>query len=68
MQQAGVIEPSDSVDYHSPLILVAKKDNSKRMVIDLRNINRIVAPKLVVQLPKISEILDEVLASKPAYF
>jgi len=61
MHQAGVIEPSDSVDYNSPLILVAKNDNSKRMVIDLRDINRIVAPK-------ISEILDEVLISKPAYF
>jgi len=53
-----VIEPSDSVMYNSPLFLVDKKDGTKRMVIDLRLINSLVAPMLVV-LPRINELLEQ---------
>jgi len=36
MEQIGVIEPSSSAHYNSPIFLVNKKDKSKRLVIDLR--------------------------------
>jgi len=67
MQQANVIEPSDSSYYNSPTYLVAKKNGSKRLVIDLRGINNLVIPKLV-QLPEIEELLDEITAKNPQYF
>ena len=63
MQQANVIEPSDSLYYNSPTYLVAKKNGSKRLVIDLRGSNNLVIPKLV-QLPQIEELLDEITAKK----
>jgi len=47
MQQANVIEPSDSSYYNGPAYLVAKKNWSKRLVIELRGINNLVIPKLV---------------------
>jgi len=67
MQQANVIEPSDSSYYNSPTYLVAKKNGSKRLVIDLRVINNLVIPKLV-QLPQIEELLDEITAKEPTIF
>jgi len=36
MEDIGVIEPSSSAYYNSPIFLVGKKDGSKRLVIDLR--------------------------------
>jgi len=67
MQQAKVIEPSDSSYYNSPTYLVAKKNRSKRFVIDLRGINNLVVPKLV-QLPQIEKLLDEITAKNQQYF
>jgi len=67
MYQAGVIEHAPTVDYNSPIFLVAKKDASKRLVIDLRGINQLVAPRLV-QLPKINELIDSVTSSKCKHF
>ena len=66
MLQASVIEPSESADYNSPIFLVAKKNGSKRLVIDLRGLNSIIAPKLV-QLQKIDELLQDVTSLKPKY-
>ena len=63
---AGVIEESESADYNSPIFLVSKKNGSKRLVIDLRGLNSIIAPKLV-QLPKINELIEQVTSSKPAF-
>jgi len=67
MQHANVIEPSDSSYYNSPTYLVAKKNGSKRVVIDLRGISNLVIPKLV-QLPQIEELLDEITAKKFTIF
>ena len=67
MQQAKVIEPSDSSYYNSPTYLVATKNGSKRLVIDLRGIINLVVPKLV-QLPQIEELLDEITAKNQQYF
>ena len=47
-------------------MLVNKKDSSKRLVIDLRQLNSVVAPELI-KLPKINELLDEVSLMKCKY-
>jgi len=67
MYQAGVIENAPTADYNSPIFLIAKKDASKRLVIDLRSINQLVAPRLV-QVPKINELIDSITSSKCKYF
>jgi len=36
--EAGVIEPSDTPYYNSPICLIAKKSGEKRLVVDLRAI------------------------------
>jgi len=66
MEKIGVIEPSSSAYYKSPIFLVGKRDGSKRLVIDLRGVNSLIVPKLV-QLPQIEEMLDEITAEKPQY-
>ena len=66
MHQAGVTEESPTADYNSPIFLVGKKDGSRRLVIDLRGINQLVAPR-VVQLPKINEFIDFVTLFKCKY-
>jgi len=66
MLDADVIEPSDTPYYNSPICLVAKKTGKKRLVVDLRAINKIITPKLV-QLPKIEEMLDTITDSKPRW-
>jgi len=66
MEKIGVIEPSSSAHFNSPIFLVGKKDGSKRLVIDLRGVNSLIIPKLV-QLPQIEEMLDEITSEKPKY-
>jgi len=63
MLDADVIEPSDTPYYNCPICLVAKKSREKRLVVDLRAINKIITPKLV-QLPKTEEMLDTITASR----
>ena len=67
MHEAGVIEETENADYNSPIFLVAKKTGEKRLVIDLRGINALITPKLV-QLPKITELIDDINACKPRYY
>ena len=67
MREAKLIEPSETIDYNSPLLLVSKKTGDKRLCIDLRQVNRVIAPRLV-QLPRINDILDSMLVSKPTLF
>jgi len=66
MEDVGVIEPSDTPYYNSPIFLVWKKNGKHRLVIDLRGINSLIVPKLV-QLPQIEELLDTVTAKKPRF-
>ena len=54
----GLIEESESCEYNSPIFLVNKRDGSKRLIIDLRGVNSIIAPKLV-QLPKLFVTLNQ---------
>ncbi|HSN23527.1 MAG TPA: retropepsin-like aspartic protease [Methylomicrobium sp.] len=66
MREANVIEPSvgtDSLRFNSPIFLVAKSDKSKRAVLDLRGINKLIEP-VVVNLPPINDIVADVAATK----
>ena len=63
MLEIGVIEKSDSHEFNSPVFLVSKKGGERRLVVDLRQLNSIIRPQ-PVQLPKISELLDEISCHK----
>lgn len=63
MEQAGILERSQSL-YASPLIIVPKKDPDKfRMVCDLKLVNRI-AENDNYPLPRIMDILNALAGSK----
>jgi len=66
MEKSGVIERSSSSYYNSPTYLVMKKNGQKRMVVDLRDVNSLIIPKLV-QLPQTEELLKTVTSTKPLY-
>ncbi|KAG1046838.1 hypothetical protein G6F43_010692 [Rhizopus delemar] len=57
MLELGIIRPSDSGTFSSPCFFVKKKDGSRRIVIDYRNLNRITVP-FAHPLPLIAELLD----------
>ena len=57
MLQAGVIVPSNS-PWASPVVLVGKKDGSKRFCVDYRGLNNITR-KDVYPLSRTEEVLDE---------
>jgi len=67
MLQADVIQPAKDCYYNSPVFLVQKKDGTKRLVQDLRGINELIVPK-TVQLPRITELLDNVMQKSPKYW
>lgn len=62
MLQKGVIEPSNS-SWSSPVLLVPKKDGSKRFVVDFRKVNN-VSKKDAYPIPFIASILDKLRAGK----
>jgi len=69
-RKAHVIEPSvgsDSLRFNSPIFLVAKSDKSKRAVLDLRGVNKLIEPP-VVNLPQINDIVADVAATKCQYY
>jgi len=66
MHKADIIEPSTNPFYNSPIFLVDKKDNTKRMIVDLRRLNANIVP-MQIQLPKINELIDEILSSNCLY-
>jgi len=65
--QADVIQPATDCYYNSPVFLVQKRDSSKRLVQGLRGINELIVRK-IVQLPKITEIVDRVMQTNPKYW
>ena len=62
MLEAGVISPSQS-PWASPIVIVDKKDGSKRFCVDLRALNRI-TKKNSHPLPRIDDILASLDGSK----
>ena len=67
MLKNNIIEESTAHEYNSPTFLVSKKSGSKRFVIDLRSLNSIIKPQ-TVQLPKVTELIDDVAASGASIF
>ena len=67
MLKNNIIEESTAHEYNSPTFLVSKKCGSKRFVIDLRSLNSIIKPQ-TVQLPKVTELIDDVAASGASIF
>jgi len=59
---ANIIRPSRS-PYASPVILVPKKDNTIRMCVDFRRLNKDTVSEQW-PLPRIDDILDGLLGSK----
>jgi Reverse transcriptase (RNA-dependent DNA polymerase). len=57
MEQAGVIEPSQS-PWSSPVVIVRKKDGKPRFCIDFRRINQI-SEKDAYPLPQVQATLDK---------
>jgi hypothetical protein len=53
----GLIEPSSS-PFGAPVLFVAKKDGSLRMVIDYRALNRITV-RARGSIPRIDDLLDQ---------
>ncbi len=56
-----IIRPSSST-YASPVILVPKKDNTIRMCVDFRRLNKLTVSEQW-PLPRIDDILDDLLGS-----
>ena len=66
MERAGIIEKSDTPFRNAPAFLVAKKDGSRRLVVDLRRLNEIITPRLI-RLPKIDEMLETITERRPIW-
>ena len=62
--EAGLVRGNDDCSWNSPVFVVAKKDNTKRMVVDLRKVNALLKP-IITLLPKIDELLQQITALKP---
>ena len=66
MVDLGIVEETMDPYFNSPIFLVDKKNGEKRLIVDLRNLNSVIRPMLV-RLPKVNELLDEVTSQKCTY-
>jgi len=65
--QQGLISQNDDCSYNSPLFLITKKDQTKRMVVDLRRVNQLLKP-FITLLPKIDDILQKIYELEGAVY
>jgi hypothetical protein len=63
MLDANIIEPSDS-PWSSPVLLVTKKDLSKRFVVDFRGLNAVTSITSY-PLPTFEDVIDAVADNRP---
>ena len=66
MVELGIVEETMDPYFNSPIFLVDKKNGEKRLIVDLRDLNSVIRPMLV-QLPKVNDLLDEVTSKKCTY-
>lgn len=66
MLEQGLIKKTTDCTFNSPLFLVAKKSNERRVVVDLRKINGLIKP-ITMSLPHIDTILRVIMATKPIF-
>ena len=66
LESQGLVIKSTDCSFNSPVFTVLKKDQTLRMVVDLRKVNQLIKP-LIVSLPKIDELLQELAATSPKF-
>ena len=67
MEEAGIVEESDS-PWNSPCLLIKKSGvNEYRFVNDLRAVNKLTKP-IYWPLPILEDIVDTVTGNSPSYF
>lgn len=66
MEKHGIIKPSNS-EWHSPVVLVRKKNNTFRFACDYRQLNKITVP-MSFPLPHLESVFDSIGAAKANYF
>ena len=65
--QQKIIKPVEFSRFVSPVLLVAKKDtNDKRLVLDLRKLNKVTVP-INSPLPTIANVLQQISLARPRY-
>ncbi len=62
LEKLGFVEKSNS-PWNSPLLVIPKKDGTRRLVIDYRNVNTVIINE-VWPMPRIEDILDRMSGSK----
>jgi hypothetical protein len=65
MLETGIIKESNT-DWHSPVILVEKKNGEKRFVIDFRDLNHVTKP-MAYPLPRLDDVIDAIGESKAQF-
>jgi len=64
MKKQNLVTENKDCTYNSAVFMVKKESNALRIICDLRKINRLLKP-LVIQLPKIDQILNDITAQSP---
>ena len=55
-----------SIKYNNPVLLVPRRNDTPRMVLDFRRINRLIIP-MQISLPRIDDLVEQIASSKPQY-